>query len=519
MEIFFLKDSDTVARYLEWAMKAEAIMSNFRLYWRIGNKGCMALDVLHSVMDLIAASAAEATLLLCLYALLGAKKIWLWAFMILSFVSFRYSTSPLDPAQGAIQAFTVTIVTLEATDISHQRVVPPQALPEHWQGLGYPCYFDSSSQSPVIYGVVGYISFARTALTAFLAIATFLYRYRRPQSSMLKVIRREGGFYYLTTILLRLVDAIVRTPNLPTVIDHADFATLAIAIYSVRVFAIPILANRLLVGMRKIHEVKANTFISTIFFTPTPDSALGSTTDRVSYDFGADPSGPFDPAQQFENLGTVGQRGRVRARPTIISPSRVSRPTTTMSMASTQVELCIHDSVKPFDVPLDALQARHPRKRLVVGVAVLKPARSDDGSRECQVLVVRRVSSEDEFPNAWELPGGGAENDTVKTILDTVVRETFEETGLKVTSITKRIQGFEYSTSKGDAIQFNFLVEVEEPVEVKLNPEEHDDYAWVGLESLGGLFPLGDVSRAVMRDVVVEALKGFTDMGAPIVTE
>jgi 8-oxo-dGTP pyrophosphatase MutT (NUDIX family) len=99
------------------------------------------------------------------------------------------------------------------------------------------------------------------------------------------------------------------------------------------------------------------------------------------------------------------------------------------------------------------------------------------------------VSSEDEFPNPWELPGGGAEVDTDKTMLDTVVRETVEETGLKVTSIRKPIQGFEYLTSKGDAIQFNSLVEVEEPVEVKLNPEEHDEYAWVGLESLERHFP------------------------------
>jgi 8-oxo-dGTP pyrophosphatase MutT (NUDIX family) len=182
-----------------------------------------------------------------------------------------------------------------------------------------------------------------------------------------------------------------------------------------------------------------------------------------------------------------------------------------MTTLSTPVQPHIHDIVKSFDIPLDALQARHPHKPLVVGVAVAKPGRSD-GPGEHQILLVRRVSSEDEFPNAWELPGGGAEVGTDKTILDTVVRETFEETGLEITSITKIIKGFEYWASKGDAIQFNLLVEVKEPVEVKLNPEEHDEYAWAGLEDLERHFgPLGEDSRAVMRDVVVDALKRIAE--------
>ncbi|KAJ2922339.1 hypothetical protein H1R20_g14749, partial [Candolleomyces eurysporus] len=475
MEIIFLVDSITIARYLEWATKTEVnriwshkqnvgkflflttryapivaiicnFLTNFRLYWRIGNKGCMALDVIHSVMDLIAASAAEATLLLCLYALLDAKKVWFYVFMILSF------------------AFTVTILILEATDISHQRVLSHQLLPKHWQSLGYPCYFDSSRQSPIIYGVVAYISFTRTALAALLAIATFLHRYRRSGSSMIKVIRREGGLYYLSTILLRLIDAIIRTPNMPTIIDPADAVTLAIAIYSLRVLAIPILANRLLLNMRKINENNANTLISTMLFTKTPHTRFGSTTDQMAYEFGADTSD--------------------------------------------------HISVKSFDIPLGALQAQHPNKRLVIGVAVANLVRlGGQSGGHHRVLLVRRAPSEDEFPNAWELPGGGAEVDADKTILDTVVRETLEETSLRVTAITKPIRGFEYSTSKGSAIQFNFLVEVEEAIEVKLNPEEHDEYAWVGLEDLEKASgPFGQESRmGVMRDVVIDAFKKLAE--------
>jgi hypothetical protein len=37
------------------------------------------------------------------------------------------------------------------------------------------------------------------------------------------------------------------------------------------------------------------------------------------------------------------------------------------------------------------------------------------------------------------------------------------------------------------------------------------EYAWVGLESLERHFPEWEVSRAVMRDVVVDVLKGFAE--------
>ncbi|EJD55234.1 hypothetical protein AURDEDRAFT_19860, partial [Auricularia subglabra TFB-10046 SS5] len=63
----------------------------------------------------------------------------------------------------------------------------------------------------------------------------------------------------------------------------------------------------------------------------------------------------------------------------------------------------------------------------------------------------------------------------------TVVRETFEETGLRVAHIIAEFPGFEYSTSKGAARQYNFVVDVEggpnqDPV---LDPKEHQAFAWV----------------------------------------
>ena len=109
----------------------------------------------------------------------------------------------------------------------------------------------------------------------------------------------------------------------------------------------------------------------------------------------------------------------------------------------------------------------------------------------------------------YELPGGGAESSD-GTILDTVARETREETGLVVSSAVAEFEGFEYATRKGGrAIQFNFLVEVESNstsgeavVDVVLNPEEHQRYAWIDKEDDLGSFEMTED----MRNVVQRAL-------------
>lgn len=133
--------------------------------------------------------------------------------------------------------------------------------------------------------------------------------------------------------------------------------------------------------------------------------------------------------------------------------------------------------VKPFDIPLDDLQSQHPGKRLVVGVAII--ALSSQNSKK--LLLLQRSDTEDSFPSMYEIPGGGAEPED-QTLLDTVIRETLEETGLVVTRILNTFDGFEYSTSSGDAIQFNFVVGVEGGMHtpVQLNPAEHQTFTWIG---------------------------------------
>ena len=115
------------------------------------------------------------------------------------------------------------------------------------------------------------------------------------------------------------------------------------------------------------------------------------------------------------------------------------------------------------------------------------------------------------------------EDDSDKTILDAVVRETAEETGLIVKNIVGEFPPLEYSVEKilavdeGTAptpivkstIQLNFVAKVEpnsatstKVFEVKLNPEEHQNYAWVSKENLG---------RYNMTQGMIEVVKNALD--------
>ncbi|KAJ6262370.1 hypothetical protein Dda_3178 [Drechslerella dactyloides] len=102
-----------------------------------------------------------------------------------------------------------------------------------------------------------------------------------------------------------------------------------------------------------------------------------------------------------------------------------------------------------------------------------------------QLLLIRRSVSET-FSGLYEVPGGGAEPPPVdSTVLDSVARELFEETGLVATRIVRLINTADIVSSRGKKIhKLHFQVEVQDTECVVLQPAEHDDYRWVGLDEL-----------------------------------
>ena len=104
--------------------------------------------------------------------------------------------------------------------------------------------------------------------------------------------------------------------------------------------------------------------------------------------------------------------------------------------------------------------------------------------RDGKLLVVRRVP-DDSFGGQYEIPGGGVDEGEAFTV--GAIRETLEETGLRVSTVISEFEGFDYQTrSKLKVRQINYKVAVESG-EVKLEPAEHDDYRWINETDIDSL--------------------------------
>ncbi|MFE5582097.1 NUDIX hydrolase [Kitasatospora sp. NPDC056531] len=91
-----------------------------------------------------------------------------------------------------------------------------------------------------------------------------------------------------------------------------------------------------------------------------------------------------------------------------------------------------------------------------------------------RVLLVRR-NPDDYMGGLWEIPSGTVE--AGETILDTLHRETNEETGLTIDQVTSYIGHFDYENSRGGTTrQFNFAVTMEKTEPIALT--EHDAHQW-----------------------------------------
>jgi 8-oxo-dGTP pyrophosphatase MutT (NUDIX family) len=111
-----------------------------------------------------------------------------------------------------------------------------------------------------------------------------------------------------------------------------------------------------------------------------------------------------------------------------------------------------------------------------------------------KVLLVKHAAHEVHFPNVFEFPGGKVDNSDA-TLGAVVEREMMEETGLKVKNIIREsLPRFAYETEKAvegvkvvkSSLQVNFVVKVEKG-QITLNPEEHCEYMWDGVEDLESL--------------------------------
>lgn len=198
-------------------------------------------------------------------------------------------------------------------------------------------------------------------------------------------------------------------------------------------------------------------------------------------------------------------------------------------------------SLSPFAVPLPAFLASHPAGATIHGITTSALVFDADS----RILLLQRAAH-DSMPGQWECPGGAVDPEDA-TILDAAMRELWEEAGLRGKRVVRFVEeagvqdqeGGERLEERGLVFSFvnrsgvfrrfyrvAFEVEVEggeggRPV-VRLDPEEHQDYLWVGEEQVrsgrvGGrdilLTAGGKTERMVLEAMRVRRERGVGDGG------
>lgn len=150
--------------------------------------------------------------------------------------------------------------------------------------------------------------------------------------------------------------------------------------------------------------------------------------------------------------------------------------------------------IVPLKTYLSGNNVRPKYDLLVVGACIFTPITTEHP--KTRILLIQRAATERSFPNMWEVPGGAAEYSD-PSILHSVARETFEETGLRLTRLVRQVGDGITFTSRGNRKCIKLLFEIEvgelhgtlipkaaergvsEPVPITLDPQEHQRYAWV----------------------------------------
>ncbi|KAL8932443.1 MAG: hypothetical protein Q9211_006309 [Gyalolechia sp. 1 TL-2023] len=179
--------------------------------------------------------------------------------------------------------------------------------------------------------------------------------------------------------------------------------------------------------------------------------------------------------------------------------------TQTNAPAAQPISIHIPHTLRCYTIPLHSFLARNPNyHRVVCSALIFAPPTAShahsSSAQDCRLLLVKRSAAEVAFPNLWEIPGGSVDQED-PTILHSLAREVFEETGLRLTRVVRQAgQGIEWTENKNGKeckwLKLTFEIEVAEigsstiPVDegnvekylesipVELDPEEHQEYAW-----------------------------------------
>lgn len=104
--------------------------------------------------------------------------------------------------------------------------------------------------------------------------------------------------------------------------------------------------------------------------------------------------------------------------------------------------------------------------------------------RGSRILLGKRSSTKNAFPNVWDVPGG--RRAPGESLEETLTRELQEELGIR-TLETKYIRRLDIADPSADLECHLFLVVDWEGVPSNLAPEEHDEIRWFTIDDACGL--------------------------------
>lgn len=153
-------------------------------------------------------------------------------------------------------------------------------------------------------------------------------------------------------------------------------------------------------------------------------------------------------------------------------------------MSSIVQELRIED----VDVPFSKAQEEYEGIKGHIGSAII----IFEFRGERKVLLIQRVGGSK--PRSWEVPGGKYEEDEDKTIVDTAIRETEEETGWKFTRehVLNIVYRDVFNQAKGAKNDIHYII-VNQKLDIdnmsskiKLRDDEHCAYGLFTKEQVKG---------------------------------
>ncbi|KAJ9617744.1 uncharacterized protein PV06_01670 [Exophiala oligosperma] len=176
-------------------------------------------------------------------------------------------------------------------------------------------------------------------------------------------------------------------------------------------------------------------------------------------------------------------------------------------------------TLSSFAVNLETFVANDPGRKTSSGATIrfqyvaVGAIVFDSSSDPERVLLVQRAAT-DSAPNRWEVPGGATDFED-PSILHSVARELWEESGLTGETIGPRVgDGDVFLTRSGKLVcKFHFLVEAKRnsngALNVVLDPKEHQNYLWATEEEVKAR-RVGDVDlKFTTKEQEVAIIKGF----------